>query len=487
MTRPDAPPNTPRTTHRRGRPALVAAALAAVLLGTLGSVSAAPARAAEPPAVADCPPALAEKATCWTGRDTGGAYYTMAVPKDWNGSLVVHAHGGPDLGDASDPARSTEDLGRWAVMIEEGYAWAGSAYRRGGYGARMAAEDTENVRRLFTQRFGRPERTYLHGQSWGGDVAAKAAETYGARRGAYDGVLLTNGVLGGGSRGYDYRVDLRVVYQYYCRNHPRPTEPQYPLWQGLRPGSTMTNAGLDARLRECTGYDSAPADRTALQQRNLDDILAVTGIPERTLESHLRFATFTFRDIVSSRLDGRNPWSNRGVRYSGSHDDKALNAGVERFSADPAARRDLSYDSDLTGRVDLPVLTLHAIDDPTAFVEHEAAYRATLDGAGRGRNLVQTFTRESEHSSLSDSEYAASIAALDAWARTGRKPAPHSIAASCATFDATYGDGCFYDPGFHPKPYASRVLPRPGGLHWPAMTAAQERAWSRIEGVGIAP
>ncbi|ANJ05740.1 alpha/beta hydrolase [Streptomyces parvulus] len=487
MTRPDAPPNTPRTTHRRGRPALVAAALAAVLLGTLGSVSAAPARAAEPPAVADCPPALAEKATCWTGRDTGGAYYTMAVPKDWNGSLVVHAHGGPDLGDASDPARSTEDLGRWAVMVEEGYAWAGSAYRRGGYGARMAAEDTENVRRLFTQRFGRPERTYLHGQSWGGDVAAKAAETYGARRGAYDGVLLTNGVLGGGSRGYDYRVDLRVVYQYYCRNHPRPTEPQYPLWQGLRPGSTMTNAGLDARLRECTGYDSAPADRTALQQRNLDDILAVTGIPERTLESHLRFATFTFRDIVSSRLDGRNPWSNRGVRYSGSHDDKALNAGVERFSADPAARRDLSYDSDLTGRVDLPVLTLHAIDDPTAFVEHEAAYRATLDGAGRGRNLVQTFTRESEHSSLSDSEYAASIAALDAWASTGRKPAPHSIAASCATFDATYGDGCFYDPGFHPKPYASRVLPRPGGLHWPAMTAAQERAWSRIEGVGIAP
>ncbi|WP_435271637.1 hypothetical protein [Streptomyces parvulus] len=487
MTRPDAPPNTPRTAHRRGRPALVAAALAAVLLGTLGSVSAAPARAAEPPAVADCPPALAEKATCWTGRDTGGAYYTMAVPQDWNGSLVVHAHGGPDLGDASDPARSTEDLGRWAVMVEEGYAWAGSAYRRGGYGARMAAEDTENVRRLFTQRFGRPERTYLHGQSWGGDVAAKAAETYGARRGAYDGVLLTNGVLGGGSRGYDYRVDLRVVYQYYCRNHPRPTEPQYPLWQGLRPGSTMTNAGLDARLRECTGYDSAPADRTALQQRNLDDILAVTGIPERTLESHLRFATFTFRDIVSSRLDGRNPWSNRGVRYSGSHDDKALNAGVERFSADPAARRDLSYDSDLTGRVDLPVLTLHAIDDPTAFVEHEAAYRATLDGAGRGRNLVQTFTRESEHSSLSDSEYAASIAALDAWARTGRKPAPHSIAASCATFDATYGDGCFYDPGFHPKPYASRVLPRPGGLHWPAMTAAQERAWSRIEGVGIAP
>ncbi|MEU7210751.1 DUF6351 family protein [Streptomyces sp. NPDC044989] len=492
MPTPHAPAHDTGRTHRRSRPAVVAAALAAVFLGTLGNVSATPARATtEPgagqPVAADCPPALAKKATCYTGRDANGAHYAMAVPHRWNGSLVVHAHGGPDLGDASDPARSTEDLERWAVMVDQGYAWAGSSYRRGGYGARMAAADTENVRRLFTDRFGWPEHTYLHGQSWGGNVAAKVAETYGRRPGAYDGVLLTNGVLGGGSRGYDYRVDLRVVYQYYCHNHPRPTEPSYPLWQGLRAGSTMTTAGLRARLQECTGYASDPADRTAQQQRNLDDILAVTGIPERTLESHLRFATFTFRDIVTNRLDGRNPFGNRGVHYTGSHDDKALNAGVERFSADPTARRDLSWDSDLTGKVSLPVLTLHAIDDPTAFVEHEAAYRATLRGAGREGNLVQTFTREHEHSSLSDSEYANSMAALDTWVRTGHRPSPRSIAASCGTFDVTYGEGCFYDPGFHPSPYASRVRPRPGGLAWPAMTAAQERAWSRIEGVGIAP
>ncbi|WP_372343464.1 alpha/beta hydrolase family protein [Streptomyces sp. KL116D] len=473
---------------RRSRPAAVAASLAALLLGSLGTASAAPA-APSPgaPATAPCPPRLQDKARCYTGQDDTGAYYTVAVPTRWNGSLVVHAHGGPDLGDASDPARSTDDLDRWAVLVDQGYAWAGSSYRRGGYGTRMAAADTESVRRLFVEEFGTPDRTYLHGQSWGGDVAAKVAETYGTRPGAYDGVLLTSGVLGGGSRGYDYRVDLRVVYQYYCRNHPRPSEPQYPLWQGLRPGSTMTSAGLRARLQECTGYTSPPEQRTALQQRNLDDILAVTRIPERSLESHLRFATFTFRDIVDTRLVGRNPFSNRGVRYTGSHDDKALNAGVARFSADPTARRDLSYDSDLTGRVTLPVLTLHAIDDPTAFVEHEAAYRATLRGAGRDGHLVQTFTTETEHSALSDSEYANSLAALDRWSRTGEKPTPGSLAASCATFDRTYGTGCFYVPSFRPEPYASRIRPRPGGLTWPAMTAAQEKAWSRIDGVGIAP
>ncbi|MGP4086849.1 hypothetical protein [Streptomyces sp. KR55] len=464
----------------------MAACVATVLATALAGVPAARAETGHPVS-ASCPADLAGEATCYTGQDANGAYYAIAVPHDWNRSLVVHAHGGPDLGEGSDPERSLDDLERWAVMVDQGYAWAGTSYRRGGYGTRMAATDTEHLRRLFVSEFGRPQRTYVHGQSWGGNVAAKVVEVYGGQRGAYDGALLTNGVLGGGSRGYDHRVDLRVVYQYYCRNLPRPSEPQYPLWQGLRPTSDLTTDGLRARLQECTGYASEPRERTALQQRNLDDILAVTRIPERTLESHLRFSVFTFRDIVHNRLGDRNPFGNRGVWYSGSHDDAALNAGVERFSADPAAVRDLSYDSDLTGRVGIPVLTLHAIGDPTVFVEHEAAYRATLQGADRDGRLVQTFTRESEHSGLSDAEYANSLAALDGWVRSGRKPTPRSIAGSCAAFDRTYGSGCFYDPDFVPSPYATRVRPRPGGLHWPAMTAAQERAWSRIEGVGIAP
>lgn len=464
----------------------LAACLAGVVIGALTSAPSAQAEAGHPVSTA-CPSSLAGKATCYTGQDANGAFYAIAVPKTWNGSLVVHAHGGPDLGEGSDPGRSVDDLDRWSVMADEGYAWAGSSYRRGGYGTRMAAADTENLRRLFVEEFGKPKRTYLHGQSWGGNVAAKLVETYGKKNGPYDGALLTNGVLGGGSRGYDYRVDLRVVYQYYCQNHPRPSEPQYPLWQGLRADSTMTAAGLRARLQECTGFASAPQERTALQQRNLDDILAVTKIPERTLESHLRFATFTFRDIVHNRLGDRNPFSNQGVWYAGSHDDKALNAGVARFSADPTAVRDLSYDSDLTGKVAIPVLTLHAIDDPTAFVEHEAAYRASLQGAHREKHLVQTFTGESEHSGLSNSEYANSISALDTWVRTGKRPTPRSIAASCAAFDDTYGTGCFYDPDFHPGSYAARVNARPGGLIWPAMTAAQEKTWSRRDGVGIAP
>jgi len=437
--------------------------------------------AATPPAVG-CPASLPAETRCYGGQDANGAYYTIAIPAQWNGSLVLHAHGGPDLG-APTPQRSLDDLSRWSVMVREGYAWAGSSYRRGGFGTQMAILDTEHLRALFTAAFGKPRYTFLHGQSWGGNIAAKAAESYD-----YDGVLLTNGVLAGGSRGYNYRVDLRVVYQYYCGNHPRPTEPQYPLWLGLRADSTMTSGGLRARLQECTGIESPPEQRTALQQQNLTDILAVTKLPERTLASHLNFATFTFRDIVHKRLSGRNPFSNQGVWYTGSHNDLELNLGVQRFQADQSAVRDLSYDSDVTGEISAPVLTVHAINDPTAFVEHESAYRASVTNAGNAQQLVQTFTQESEHSALSDAEYATAISALATWVQTGQRPTAASIAASCPAFGQSYGTGCFFDPAFSPGSYESRVYPRPFARHWPALTSV-EATWlpKAFPNVGIAP
>ncbi|WP_053735553.1 alpha/beta hydrolase [Nocardia sp. NRRL S-836] len=403
------------------------------------------------PPTAPCPANVPADTSCYEGRDANGAYYTIAVPKHWNKTLVVHSHGGPDLGDPT-PERTRDDLNRWAVMVKEGYAWAGTSYRRGGYGTRMAAEDTDNLRKLAGSML-KPRKVYLHGQSWGGNVAAKTIELYRD----YDAALLTSGVLAGGSRGYDYRVDLRVVYQYYCGNHPRPSEAQYPLWMGLRKDSTMTTAGLRGRVEECLG---TTGNRTAEQQQKLNDILAVTKIPESTLASHLNFATFTFRDIVHNRLGGRNPWSNAGVRYQGSHDDAALNAGVERFSPDPRARAELVHDSDLTGKIDIPVLSVHAIGDPTAFVEHESAYRQQVLKAGRWWNLVQTFTTESEHSALSDSGYASAIQSLERWEKTGLRPSPSSVAARCPRNDATYGTGCFFDPSYRPKPYESRVAPR---------------------------
>jgi hypothetical protein len=407
-----------------------------------------------------CPAAVPAGTSCYSGQDPNGAFYLIAIPATWNGMLVVHAHGGPDLGPPT-PARAVEDLTRWSITVKEGFAWAGSTYRRGGYGTRMAAEDTDNLRKIFLDRFTAPTRTFVHGQSWGGNVAAKVIEVYNSGPVKhYDGALLTSGVLGGGTRGYLFRADLRVVYQYYCQNHPRPAEPQYPLWMGLPLESTMTAAELRARVNECTGYALPAAQRTPQQQQNLANILNVVRIPERTFASHMNFATFTFRDMVMLRLEGLNPFSNWDVHFEGSTDDKALNKGVERYKAETEALEALGYDSDLTGQVSVPVITVHAIDDPTAFIEHESAYRETLEHAKADRHLLQLYTNESEHSFLQQSEYAAAFQALVAWVATGVKPPMQTVVANCEAARIRYNDACLFDTTYQPNPFFARTYPR---------------------------
>ncbi len=421
------------------------------------ALTALPAAAQE---ASDCPDSVPAGTECFRGQDGNGAWYLIAKPQDWNGVLVLHAHGGPRL---SEPARedADEDLARFAMMVEEGYAFAGSNYRREGFGVRMAAEDMLNLVPIAVAAVGEPEITILHGQSWGGNVAAKAAELHaigGDGEARFDGVLLTNGVLAGGPRPYDFRADLRAVYQFYCGNHPRLEEEHYPLWRGRAEGSeAIGRADIEARVEECTGLSKAPEDRTTEEARNLADILAVTRVPERTLVAHLNFATNTFADIVGERLDGLNPFTNEGVRYEGSQDDEALNEGVERFSADPEGARRLTYDSGLTGQIVVPTLTVHAIDDPTAFVELEDAYRQTVAAAGNSELLVQTFVREGEHSRLSAPQYPALLSALVGWIKDGRRPTAAQVAQACEEIAPRYeGETCHFETSYAPPPLATR-------------------------------
>ena len=406
---------------------------------------------------AQCPAEAPAAAQCRAGTDANGAPWLTVIPERWNGVLVVHARDGPATR-APTMQEVVDSFARWHVLVQAGYAWAGTGYRRASYDVGMAVGDLESVRGLFIARFGTPRRIVVHGQGWGGDVAARALEL---RPADFDGALLTNGELAGGTRGEDYRMDLRVVYEFYCRNHPRPDETAYPLWMGLPPGTAMNGAQVRERLNACTG-SNRPADRRSASQRAaLAGILAASGIPERTLATHLTRATVVFAELVNGRLGGRNPFSTEGVRYGAAGGDRALDAGVARYRPDPAAFAALAADSDPTGRVEAPVLTLHAIGDPVAYVEHEAAYRATFDRAGTSDKLVQVFTDEAEHRHLSSPEYLAALDALVGWIERGRAPAPADVDHACREllprFDA---EACRVNVGYRPRAWEARVPPR---------------------------
>jgi pimeloyl-ACP methyl ester carboxylesterase len=404
------------------------------------------ARAADDaPQVRPCPRDVQVPATCYSGQDGAGAFYWIAIPKQWNKVLVMHTHGGPADAGPAKAQRSEEDLQRWALMPNLGFAWAGSTYRRGGYGVNMAAQDTERLRQIFVSHFGQPRRTVLHGQSYGGGVAAKTAELYATvdqQRGPYDGVLLTNGVLGGGVLAYQFRADLRQAYQNVCHNHPLPTEPPYPLWTGLPLDSTLTRAELARRVQACTGLGLPMAERSEVQKANLATIARAGKIRPSALLSHLTWATWLFQDLVQRQLNGRNPF---------------------QPDADAQAVAALDRDSAPTGQVNVPVLTVHAIDDPTAFVELESVYRAALEKAGTAGQLVQTFTAEDEHSYLNDTEYAALMVSLLDWLDNGNKPTPQAVAARCKALEPTHGASCQFRPDYQVLPLAERVGVRKGG------------------------
>lgn len=443
-------------------PSPLSCTLALVVLACYGC--AAPRVEAPPPQLQACPAEVPAGARCYNGEDGRGAFYRIAIPANWDKQvLVMHAHGGPaDTGPAQS-ARSEEDLKRWAVTVKAGYAWAGSSYRRGGYGVTMAAEDTERLRQIFVQHFGTARRTLLHGQSYGGGVASKAAEIYATvagQRGPYDGVLLTNSVFGGGQLAYTFRLDLRAVYQYVCKNHPKPDEPQYPLWQGLPLDSPLTRAELLSRMDDCTGVRKPAAQRSAQQAANLATIVKVLKLSEQSLVGHMNWATWLMRDVTQLRLDNRNPFDNSTAVYSGSANDAALNTAVLRYKADPQAVAKLAADSAPDGRVNVPTLTIHGANDPTAFVELESAYREVRERAGTAHLLVQTFTDESSHSYLAEAQYPALFTALLDWVNRGDKPTPQKVLDLCRGYEAAYGKGCRIQPDYRSPPLASRVTPR---------------------------
>jgi hypothetical protein len=432
------------------RSTLLLAAAFALLAGCATAPSHPPEVA---PKAAACPAGVPEGARCLRGQDSAKAHYLIVMPAQWSGVLVVHAHGGPALGEPK-VSRADADIKRWAITVQQGHAWAGSVFRQGGFAVTTAAEDTDRVRRIFVEHVAKPGRTLLHGQSWGAMVATKAAEMYPA---SWEGMLLTSGVVAGPTT-YDFRLDLRAIYQYLCNNHPRPDETQYPLWMGLPADSTFSNADLTARVNDCLALNKPAAQRTPEQMRRVRTIVEVVRIPENAIIGHLRWGTFTLRDVISRT--GTSPFGNEGVRYAGSDDDAALNAGVKRYRADPAAVARFAADVDYVGRFGIPVLAAHGINDSTVFVEGTDTLRKRMEATGNGARLVQTFVDSNQHSYWGDAMYPPLFEALLNWVEKGIKPSPAGIAARCQAMRAAAPADCRFNVDYVAKPLASRIPPR---------------------------
>ncbi len=113
------------------------------------------------------------------GQGADAAAYQIEVPAQWNGMLVMYAHGYRGTGAALtvNPPQIRRHL------IQQGYAWAASSYSKNYYDVRAGVEDTNALALAFNRiasSNGRvlpaPKRSYITGHSMGGHIAAAAIE-----------------------------------------------------------------------------------------------------------------------------------------------------------------------------------------------------------------------------------------------------------------------------------------------------------------------
>jgi Prolyl oligopeptidase family len=154
----------------------------------------------------------------------GGAGYRIEVPANWNGELVLYAHGfrggGLELTVSNPPIRK--------YLIDHGFAWAASSYATNGYDVTQGVKDTHDLGTRFNGLVGHPSRVYFTGTSMGGHITGVAIEQYPS---VYDGAMPMCGVMGD-NKLFDYFVENHLVGHELagstCRSRSRPTTRQPP-------------------------------------------------------------------------------------------------------------------------------------------------------------------------------------------------------------------------------------------------------------------
>ncbi|MGH7279067.1 MAG: prolyl oligopeptidase family serine peptidase, partial [Candidatus Rokuibacteriota bacterium] len=134
-----------------------------------------------------------------------GAGYRIEVPDNWNGELVLYAHGFRGTGlelTVSNPRIRP-------YLVDNGYAWAASSYSKNGYDVKQGVKDTHALGQRFNGLVGNPRRTWITGHSMGGHITGVAIEQY---PNAYAGALPMCGVMGDNEL-FDYFLDFNLVAQ----------------------------------------------------------------------------------------------------------------------------------------------------------------------------------------------------------------------------------------------------------------------------------
>ncbi len=386
----------------------------------------------------------------------GGAGYRIEVPRNWNGMLVMYAHG--FRGNGAELTVSTPQLRRhW---IERGYAWAASSYSANFYDVRAGVEDTNALARAFTdiaaqngRDLKKPRKVYIAGHSMGGHVAGAAVEKETLRtanhRQRYDAALPMCGVMGD-TELFDYFGAYQLAAQALA-GVPAPSFPDTgwspalfaqvqvamfttpfapPFTDLLVP--TLQGLALREVVKNLTGGER-PIFPIGYSLEGLQATVWSTFGGDGTITGILTGNVLDTRRIVY-QLDADPSLTPQEQALNAAIIDIAPADGVNRL------RRDgLRWIPKVNGDFRVPVVTLHTLGDVFVPFHMEQIYRRRAEVEGSARWLVQRAVRAPAHCDFTVAEQASAFDALIAWEQRGIEPAGDDVLTPATLADPSYG------------------------------------------------
>jgi pimeloyl-ACP methyl ester carboxylesterase len=326
-----------------------------------------------------------------------GAAFRIDIPEHWNGGLVMYCHGYAPVPVTYEKPDMPPQL---AVILDAGYAVAQSGYAAGGWAIQEAVVDTEELRRYFVKKFGPVKETYVTGHSMGGFLTMALMEMYPS---VYDAGLPLCGPLASPSWFIAHAFDGRVLFDYYFPGAlPDPSHVN-PAWSGSKE--------LVKEIQDL--LDAAPAKAAVLRQYT-------NNKTNEDLAGGTVFATDVLKEL--QQRTGGNPFDNRYTIYTGTPDDPAVNAGVKRYAALPAAADALRNFYTPTGRISRPMLAVHTVYDPIVPAWIPNSYEILSEQAGASQWFVQEYVTHDGHCTITAPEIAKAFSELREWKSSGVRP-----------------------------------------------------------------
>lgn len=334
----------------------------------------------------------------------GGSVYQIEVPAHWNGRLVLYMHGFEELGSTANV--TPPDVRRY--LIGQGFAWGASSFSSTSLIPGRAADETAAVWDRFARTYGRPSRTYVTGLSMGGAATHIAAERYGNR---FDGALALCGAA-------SQKPAAAITADFFAAA-------AYTAGVTQREFDAETDVGALIHDR------ILPALRRPRAHRRFEDIMvSLTGGPRAFDRAGFRIEEETnWRrgELLVAAGIARNRHTEYHLGPPSPVASREFNRAVIRFRTNPALRRAFLAGNETTGKLEMPLLSLHTTGDGQVPIEQARILQRRIDGAGRHKLLVQRVIRDAGHCGFRTTEWEASLAALVRWVEHGVRPKGNNV------------------------------------------------------------